>query len=183
MRRLHRADQFFGQDLGFLGEVAGAGPVAGLRRFARIFEEAFDLGNQVGLRRTQFFAARGREVFFGDAQALVRFLLRGGGFLLRELRRDGRSFRRFVRVRDGRRGSRRRSGGGMRPRRRAAQRNHHGGKRRDVEVEFRSFHVRVVRAGGAFLEDRMHLSRGGPGNGRSPAEQATSKQKGQGKKR
>src|SRR5205823_5774004 len=89
---LHGADEFFGEDLRFFGEVAGAGPVTGFGGFASVFEEAFDLGDQVGLRRVQLLVARGGKIFLRNVQALIGFLLRGGKFLFGELRGNGGGF-------------------------------------------------------------------------------------------
>jgi hypothetical protein len=121
---LHRAGEFFGEDLGFLGEVAGAGPVTGLRGFASVFQEAFDLGDQVGLRGVQLLVARGRKIFLGNVQALSGFLLRGGRFFLGKLRGNGGSFGLLGIGR----GSVRGGGSGIHVRagRRAVNRNHHG---------------------------------------------------------
>src|SRR2546430_15658252 len=90
---LHGADAFFGEVLRVFGEVAGAGPVTGLGGFASVFEEAFDLGDEVGLRRVQLLVARGGKIFLRNVQALIGFLLRGGKFLLGELRGNGGGFR------------------------------------------------------------------------------------------
>src|SRR5207247_8800972 len=83
---LYRAQQFFGEHLGFLGQVAGQPPVARARSFTRSFAEPLALGNQLGLCRVQPLSARGREILLGAVRALVGLLLRGGNFGLRELR-------------------------------------------------------------------------------------------------
>src|SRR5215472_10367749 len=159
-RRLHRVDEFLGEDLGFLGEVAGASPVAGLRSFASVFEEALDLGDQVGLRGVQGLALGGREVFLSDVETFVRFLPRGGGLLLGELRCDGGSLR-FFGVGDWRRRRRSRCDD-ARPRRRAAHRNHHGCQGPKIRNEHWSFELWVVGREGLGVRQRSNLDGGGP---------------------
>ena len=95
------------------------------------------------MRSGQALAARGSEIFLRDVEALIGFLLRGGGFLLCELRRDAGSFR-FFGVGYGS-GSRRRSrqvrAG---PGRCAAHGSQQGREARQVEGNLRSLQVNVV---------------------------------------
>ena len=81
--QLEGTGEFLGEHLRFFRQAACAAPVRDLRGFARVLDEASDLGDQVRLCGIQIFPLRGPQILLRNAQTPVCLLLSNRGFLWR----------------------------------------------------------------------------------------------------